>query len=207
LILFFRPRIAGIRAGWIGRDAVVEEGAGLVGEFPEDSGMGRFHKVSTNLVRNYLAPPGAWVSLLERRLQGSKFSPFSVFSDGHGRPKPQKTTVKTTGNVSESCLKFPGVAFSSDARPSYATRSTKTPPEQWEAFKLGAGAGFEPAAAKSQSVADQEGCASEAEGCAQLSSQIIDSYLHGLASVAIAWPKLKPELRSAILAIIASVEP
>jgi len=71
---------------------------------------------------------------------------------------------------------------------------------------LGAGAGFEPAEAEAQGAVNQRGCSIKAGGCAQLSAQVLDAYLHDLASVAAAWPKLKPELRAAILAIVASAD-
>jgi hypothetical protein len=72
---------------------------------------------------------------------------------------------------------------------------------------LGAGAGFEPAGPKAQVPASKEGWHSRSPSDAQLSAQGPDAYLHDLASVAVAWPKLKLELRAAILAIVASVEP
>ena len=73
--------------------------------------------------------------------------------------------------------------------------------------KLGAGAGFEPAKADAQVPNSKVGWQSHSPFNAQLSAQIRDATLRDLASVVAAWPELKQELRAAILAIVASVEP
>ncbi len=50
----------------------------------------------------------------------------------------------------------------------------------------------------------KEGWQSRPSADAQLSAQNADTFLHDLAYVAAAWPKLKSGLRAGILAIIAS---
>jgi len=71
---------------------------------------------------------------------------------------------------------------------------------------LGAGAGFEPAEADAQLSGTNEGWKSRSSSNAQLSAQTPGTVLHELDSVVAAWPKLKLELRAAVLAIVASVD-
>jgi hypothetical protein len=83
-----------------------------------------------------------------------------------------------------------------------AHRQNKTPPEQWEAFKLGAGAGFEPATANSQSSMNQCNCVSVPKGSSQLDAQDTSTACQELAFIVSAWPKLERKLRNAILVTI-----
>lgn len=69
-------------------------------------------------------------------------------------------------------------------------------------LKLGVGAGFEPAAAKPQSAANQDSCVGGQSGCAQRGAQDSATVWQELALIAEAWPKLAPDLRQAILTII-----